>query len=177
MAKKGCKATKAEREAGARNLAKWKEKNPSGGNVTHGIYSKIIQKRYSDLRTREGKALLTIMQAIEKDIGKPFDARQSLLISLIRSKVIVIMCIGKYLESIPEIVDYEKGTVASVVDRTFFAASASLRSALNELYTGKNANARGKKTYEDLVKEMNKAEAAATASSSDLSRGRGPSHY
>jgi len=97
-----------------------------------------------------------VMKAIERDIGKPFDARQSLLISLIRSKVVIIMQIGKYLESVAEIVDYEQGTVPHVVDKTFFYASASLRSALNELYTGKNRNQKGKQTYEEIVAKMDK---------------------
>jgi len=160
-------------EAGKKNLEEWKRENPAGGNLTHGIYSKTIRKRYSDLRTLEGKALHSIMKAIEKDIGKPFDARQSLLISLIRSKIIIIMQIGKYLESIPEIVNYEEGTVPYVVDKTFFAASASLRSALNELYATGNVKNRGKKTYEQIVSEMKKASAATRAPSSDL-EGEGP---
>lgn len=164
-------------EAGKQNLATWKRENPAGGNLRHGVFSTVVRKKYKDKRTLEGKAVHSIMKAIEKDIGKPFDARQSLLISLIRSKVIIVMQIGKYLESQEEIVDYEKGTVPHVVDKTFFHASNSLRGALNELYNGKNSKQRGKKTYEDIVKEMNNAGAAATASSSDLSRGRGPSHY
>jgi hypothetical protein len=41
-----------------------------------------------------------------------------------------------------------------VVDKTFLSYSTSLRSALNELYSGKNAKARGKKTYEDIVAGM-----------------------
>jgi len=139
-----------------------KKKNKPGNTprlshkMTHGVTSKWVLNRYANKRTPEGKSLLTMMKAIESDIGKPFDARQSLLMSLIRSKIIIIMQIGKYLESREEIVDYETGSVAYVVDKTFFTASASLRSALNELYNGKNANARGKKTYEQIVAAMKK---------------------
>jgi hypothetical protein len=145
---------------------KWKQENPEAAklaNYQHGVYSQTIRNRYADKNTPEGKSLQAIMNGIEKDIGKPFDARQSLLMSLIRSKVIIITQIGKYLESQESIVDYEKGSVPHVVDKTFFTASSSLRSALNELYISKNANARGKKTYEDLVKEMKKASAATSS--------------
>jgi len=170
MAKKDKETTRRQRReakkrsaaAGRKNLRKWKEENPEAAklaNLRHGIYSKTIHKRYSDLRTRDGKELQAIMKAIEKDIGKPFDARQSLLMSLIRSKVIIIMQIGKYLESQESIVDYDKGSVAHVVDKTFFHASKSLRSALNELYATGNGKNRGKKTYEEIVSEMEKTAA------------------
>jgi hypothetical protein len=135
-------------DQGTLNLAK--------AQLEHGVQSKYIRNRYSDNNTPEGKALLAVMKAIEKDIGKPFDARQSMLMTLIRSKVVIIMQVGKYLESKEEIVDYEQGTVPHVVDKTFFTASASLRSALNELYTGRNAKQRGQKTYDDIVEEMKK---------------------
>lgn len=131
--------------------------------MSHGAYSKIVKKKYSDARTREGKALQAIMKAIEKDIGKPFDARQSLLMSLIRSKVVIIMQIGKYLESIPEIVDYDSGKVPYVVDRTFFTASSSLRSALNELYGDRCRGKKGGMTYEDVIESIRAKEAARTA--------------
>lgn len=124
--------------------------------MTHGVHSKWVLNRYANPSTAEGKSLKAVMNAIEKDIGKPFDARQSLLMSLIRSKVVIIMQIGKYLESKEEIIDYDQGKVPYVVDRTFFHASASLRQALNELYNGKNANAMGKRTYDEIVKEMQK---------------------
>ena len=137
-----------------------KKANGNGDKVPtamiHGANSQYMRNRYADKRTPEGQALLAIVGAIEKDIGKPFDARQSLLMSLIRSKVIVIMCIGKYLESVEEIVDYTQGTVAHVVDKTFFYASASLRSALKELYDGNKNKGKAKQTYEEIVKNMGK---------------------
>jgi hypothetical protein len=167
MAQRGQKSSKREAEAGKRNLEAWLKANPSRGNLRHGVYSRVIHNRYADRRTREGKTLQAILDAILEDIGPELDARQSLLMSLIRSKVIVIMCIGKYLESVEEIVDYEQGTVPHVVDKTFFYASASLRSALGELYATGNGKNRGKKTYEEIVSEMNKAEAATRAPSSD----------
>ena len=168
MAKKGQRSSRREAEAGKRNLEAWLKANPSRGNLRHGVFSTVVRKKYKDKRTREGKALHAIITAIEKDIGKPFDARQRLLMSLIRSKVLIITQIGKYLESQESIVDYEKGTVPHVVDKTFFAASTSLRSALNELYTGSNNKQRGKKTYDEIVAEMKKASTATRAQSSDL---------
>ena len=145
--------------ASPKSSLKKQEDNGNGKpprQMVHGVRSEYMKNRYSDKNTAEGKALVAVMQAIEKDIGKPFDARQSLVMSLIRSKVVIIMQIGKYLESIAEIVDYEQGSVPHVVDKTFFHASASLRSALNELYSGKNAKQKGKKTYEEIVAKMNK---------------------
>jgi hypothetical protein len=131
-----------------------KVEREEAAKILRGIIGKYVRNRYSDRSTPEGKALHAIITAIEKDVGKPFDARQSLLMSVIRSKIVVIMCIGKYLEATDEIIDYQQGSVPHVVDKTFLSYSTSLRSALNELYSGKNAKARGKKTYEDIVAGM-----------------------
>jgi hypothetical protein len=133
-----------------------KGQRPSRGNLRHGIYSRVIHNRYADRRTREGRGLQAIIDAIKEDIGSELDARQNLILALIRSKLIVVMQIGKYLESIPEIVDYNHGTVPPVVDKTFFHASGSLRSALNELYATANGKNKDKKTYEQIVSEMKK---------------------
>jgi hypothetical protein len=146
-------------QAGKENLRRWKEENPEAAklaNLRHGVYSETIRNRYSNPSTAEGKSLQAIMQAIEKDIGKPFDARQSLLMSVIRSKIIVVMQVSKFLESTPDLINYEKGTVPAVVDRTFSAASTSLRSALKELYETGNEKNRNQKSYEELVAEMKK---------------------
>jgi hypothetical protein len=157
LAKKGEKSSKAEREAGRRNLMKWKQENPDLAwqtNLRHGVYSKNIKNRYSDPNTPEGKSLQAILQAIEKDIGKPFDARQTILMGLIRSKLVIVMQVARYLESTSEIVDYDLGQVPPVVDKTFFTASNSLRNALNELYASANNKKSGEKTYEEIVQEM-----------------------
>jgi hypothetical protein len=46
MVKKKHNQTKAEREAGAANLAAWKATNPGQSNLKHGAHSVNIKKRY-----------------------------------------------------------------------------------------------------------------------------------
>ena len=147
-------------EAGKKNLATWKRENPAGGNLTHGIYSKTIYKRYSDLRTREGKALQAILDAIKEDIGSELDARQNLILALIRSKLIVVMQIGTYLESAAQIIDYNEGKAPPVIAQTFPSYTKGLTQLLNELY-GDN-RIKGKKgiTYEDVLESIKAKEAA-----------------
>ena len=153
-------------EAGKKNLATWKRENPAGGNLTHGIYSKTIRKRYSDLRTRDGKALQAILDAIKEDIGPELDARQNLILALIREKLIIILQIAKYIETSPYLIDWQSGTVPYIIDHTFPRYSAGLMKLLDSLYGDDGIKGRKGITYEDVIASI-KAEAAAGAPRSD----------
>jgi hypothetical protein len=153
-------------EAGKKNLATWKRENPAGGNLTHGIYSETTRKRYSDLRTRDGKALQAILDAIKEDIGPELDARQNLILALIREKLIIILQIAKYIETSPYLIDWQSGTVPYIIDHTFPRYSAGLMKLLDSLYGDDGIKGRKGITYEDVVESI-KAEAAARAPRSD----------
>ena len=92
MAKKGQKPTKAELEAGKKNLEEWKSENPGKSNLKHGAYSSQVRQRYSDKRTAEGRQLATVMQGLVQDLGgmSEINAAQALLLDNIRSKLIVL---------------------------------------------------------------------------------------
>ena len=153
-------------EAGKKNLAAWKRENPAGGNLTHGIYSKTIYKRYSDLRTREGKALQAILDAIKEDIGHEMDEREKIILALIREKLIIILQIAKYIETSPYLIDWESGTVPHIIDHTFPRYSAGLMKLLESLYGDDGIKSKKRITYEDVMESI-KAESAARAQSSD----------
>jgi len=160
MAKKGQRSSRREAEAGKRNLEAWLRENPSGGNLKHGIYSKTIHKRYSDLRTREGKTLQAIIDAIKEDIGSKLDARQNLILALIRSKLIVVMQIGTYLESTTQLIEYNEGKAPPVIAQTFPSYTKGLTQLLNELYGDDRIKGRKGITYEDVIESIKAKEAA-----------------
>lgn len=134
MAKRGQKSSKREAEAGKKNLEAWLRGNPSGGNLKHGIYPKISRRRFSDLRTREGKALNAILKGIVKEIGPELDTRQSVILALISAKLIVVLQIQKYLETLPELVNQREGKVPYIIEHTFPRYYAGLIKLLDSLY-------------------------------------------
>jgi hypothetical protein len=111
MAKKGGKATKAEREAGARNLAKWKEKNPSGGNLKHGAYSREVRRRFRDKRTTEGRNLQKTISALIEDIGgSELTPAQKQIICRIAKKLVILNPLGDYIEAQADRIIDEQGS-------------------------------------------------------------------
>ena len=151
-------------EAGKKNLATWKRENPSGGNVRHKIYSKISRRRFSDLRTREGKQLQAILDEIREDLGSRLDARQTLILALIRSKLIVAMQISAYLESAAQLIDYKEGKAPPVIAQTFPSYTKGLTQLLNELYGDDRIKGKKGITYEDVIESIKAREAARAPS-------------
>jgi hypothetical protein len=136
MVRKGQKATKLGAAAGARNLANWKSENPQGGNYKYGGYSGHIRQRYSDRRTKEGKQLASIMEALIEDLGGAADitAAQRLLLENIRSKLIVLLQISKYVDLQENIIN-SKGELLPCLGRGYTTYSESLRRDLEALFS------------------------------------------
>jgi hypothetical protein len=133
MDKKPHKQTKAELEAGAKNLAKWQAENPQGGNLKHGAYSRHFRKRYSDKRTTEGKQLAAALQNLVRDIGPDLSAGQCLLLDRIREKLIVLMQIGKYADQQLSLIN-EKGELLPCLGRNYTSFSEALRRDVEAIY-------------------------------------------
>ena len=127
--------TKKSNEAGAKNLAKWKAENPSGGNLKHGGWSRHFRKRYGDKRTREGKRLDGAINALVEDLGgsESVSAAQRLLLDNIRSKLIVLFQISKFVDRQPDIIDKNTGKLLSCLAHNFTSYSEALRRDLEAL--------------------------------------------
>lgn len=127
--------SKKSNEAGARNLAKWKAENPQGGRLNHGAYSRHFRKRYMDGRTREGKRLNGVINALIRDLGgnKNVSTTQKLLLDNIRSKLIVLFQISKYIDRQPSIIDNRTHELIPCLGRNFTGYSEALRRDLEAL--------------------------------------------
>jgi len=133
MAKKGKKSTLQEAEAGRQNLLAYREKNPAPA-LTHGAYSGTIRKRYSDKRTSEGRQLYAILEGLKADLGgaDKLTAAQCLILEGIRSKLIVLLQIGKYADHQVSLINV-RGELLPCLGRNYTGYSEALRRDLEAL--------------------------------------------
>jgi hypothetical protein len=125
---------KARRNAaGSRNLQVWKEKHPEGGNLRHGFYSGNIRRRYADKRTREGKELAGIMKAMVADLGGDPSASQGILLSSIKSKLVILLQVSRFLDQQPGVLTKD-GSLLPVLKNGFGHYSEALRRDLLALH-------------------------------------------
>ena len=138
MAKKKPKPTKAALEARKKNLLDWKADNPAGGSLKHGAHSDHIKRRYADGRTKEAKGLQAIIQGLVEDLGGQSDltSAQQLILDNIRSKLIVLLQIGKYVERQDSIIN-KAGELLPCLGRNYTTYSESLRRDLEALFAVK----------------------------------------
>jgi hypothetical protein len=94
----------------------------------HGALSKLTQARYKDHRYREAKQLRAIMTALAEDFGGQgnLTEAQKLLMGNIRSKLIVLFQIGKYIEARESIIN-EEGELIPCLGRHYTAFAEALR--------------------------------------------------
>lgn len=147
MAKKKATSTPAEAAAGEQNLNNWLAEHPSGGNLRHGMYSVQIRQRYSDRRTSEGAKLASIMKGLREDLGGNghIPTAAHLLLDSIKSKIIVILQIGKFVDRQIDLIDQKTGELLPCLGRNFTIYTESLRRDLEAL-----AAMAGKKKAPDL---------------------------
>ena len=153
MAAKGKKANKRESEAGQRNFAVWNKEHPERGNLKHGAHSEHVRKRYSDKRTKEGRQLSTIMDTLVNDLGGNSDitSAQRLLLDSIRSKIMVILQISKFVDRHESIIDSE-GTLLPCLGKNFITYSESLRRDLEALFSVKRKS--NSLSYEQVMRGL-----------------------
>ena len=118
--------------AGAKNLADWRKRNPEGGGVRHGAYSRHIKKRYTDARTTEGRELRATMDALRADLGG-ISAGQSIILSRVREKIIVLNRMGGYLDKLPVVIT-NKGELLGFLRSGYVTFSEALRRDIELLY-------------------------------------------
>jgi len=154
MVKKKHIQTQAEIEAGRQNLLDWKQDHPEGGNLKHGAYSHAIRQRYGDKRYREGKQLARIMKGLREELGGNGNISMAaqLILDSIKSKIVVILQIGKYVDRQIEIIDPKTGELLPCLGRNFTVYAESLRRDLQALAS--MAGSKKASSYKDVMKEL-----------------------
>ncbi|MCG2778986.1 MAG: hypothetical protein L6406_25200 [Desulfobacterales bacterium] len=147
------KVTKAFFEAGEKNLAKWLDKHPERGAVKHGAYSSTVRKRYTDMRTTEGKQLQAIIDGLIDDLGGKaiLTAAQNLLLQSIRSKLIVVLQISKFADCQISLVNSD-GELLPCLKSGYTTYSESVRRDLEALFSVKRKA--GSLSYETAMKAL-----------------------
>lgn len=120
--------------AGAANLATWKAKNPAGGGLTHGATSRHFRRRYSDLRTAEGKGLQAALDALVEDLGGDLRAGQLLVLPRVREKLITLALIGSWIDKQSDLLT-KTGDLLPVLKSSYLGYSESLRRDVEWLYS------------------------------------------
>ena len=119
-------------EIGTKNCLEHRPPTPA---LKHGAFSVQIRQRYSDKRTREGKQLAQIIKGLKEDLGGngniPMAAQ--IILDSIKSKIVVILQIGKYVDKQIELIDPKTGELLPCLGRNFTAYTESLRRDLEAL--------------------------------------------
>ena len=103
-----------------------------GHSTEHGGFSKHYAKRYSDLRTREGKKLREVMDGLTADLGGQPTVMQQLGLSNIRTKLIVLFQISKWIDKQESLIGPDQDLIP-VLRRSYLQYSNSLRQDLESL--------------------------------------------
>jgi len=132
---------------------------PKGGApVVHGAYSKETRRRYSDLRSREGKKLETVTKALIEDLGGAdnMTAGQCLLLDRVREKLIVLWQIGKFVDDRQGSVLDENGALLPCLGRNYVSYSEALRRDVQELYNQACKKPSKVPTLKDIIEAHDK---------------------
>jgi len=153
VARKGKKSTSQEAAAGQQNLEKWLAEHPSRGNLRHGAYSVHIRKRYDDGRTANGKKLALIMADLVADLGgaAALTAPQRLLLENIRSKLIVLFQISRYIATQKSIITPD-GSLLPCLRYGFTTFSEACRRDLEVLFGFKRKRVHA--PYDKIIKDL-----------------------
>ena len=118
----------------------------------HNFYrSGPVAERYSDLRTKEGKRLRAILDAITNDLGgqERLNGGPRLLLDTLQSKLIVVLHIGEYVDKQKRIINKD-GELLPVFGKSYLAYLNSIRLTLAELYKGFD-NRKPMQTLEEYI--------------------------
>ena len=103
-----------------------------GHNLRHGAKSAHVRKRYSDLRFKEGKRLKEVMDALTADLGGQPSIMQELALGNIRTKLIIIFQIGKYIDEQASLIGPDQDLLP-ILRNSYLGYSNSLRADLESL--------------------------------------------
>lgn len=153
MSKKKRIPTPQEVAAGEQNLKTWLQDHSSRGNLKHGAYSGAIRRKFEDKRTSPGRQLAAIMTDLIVDLGGAavLTAPQRLLLENIRSKLIVLFQISKYISRQESIIS-PAGELLPCLGRNYTTYSEALRRDLEALFALKRKPA--SKSYDSVLKAL-----------------------
>ena len=122
-------------------------------NTRHGAYSRHVRKRFTDGRTREGRQLRAVIDALIDDLGghDNLNAGQRLLLDTIQSKLIVILQVSRYVDRQKEII--KGGELIPVLGKNYLAYLNSLRLTLADLYKDYGKNKTKVPTIQEIISE------------------------
>lgn len=121
----------AKRAAGASNLAAWRAKNPSGGNVKHRGRSRLVQRKLFDLRTSEGRELAATMRELADDLG-PLSPGQKIIMRNVAAKLAITRAIIAWADLQPAVV--AKGELLPILAQNFVTYTGAIQRGIRELY-------------------------------------------
>ncbi len=100
----------------------------------HGAYSRRVQRLYKDKRTGPGRELARVMNQLIEDLGgaSSLTQAQHLLLDLVRSKLIILMQLGAYLDKQTNIIGGD-GKPLEVLNSLHLNYSKALRQDLETL--------------------------------------------
>lgn len=100
----------------------------------HGAYSRRVTRMYKDKRTGPGRKLAMVMNQLIDDLGgaSSLTQAQHLLLDLVRSKLIILMQLGAYLDKQTNIIDGQ-GKPLEVLNSLHLNYSKALRQDLETL--------------------------------------------
>lgn len=150
------KGKKTLAKLGTKRLLDWQKENPdkaAARRLTHGAHSRTIRQRYSDKRTREGKALAEIISGLINDLGGPDELTtgHNILLSNIKAKLIVVMQIGKFSDRAESLIN-PSGEIIPALGRNFVTYTESLRRDIECLFGIKRGKAQ--QSYEKALNAL-----------------------
>ena len=131
-----------------------RRKNKGRGIVEHGAYSRGIRRKYTDLRTIEGKQLRDAINGIIEDLGgiENISNAQRLILDGVKGKLIVLFQVGKYVDKTESLVD-ENGALLTCLSRSYVQYTESIRRDMEALY-GIGRKERKQPSYRDAVRRL-----------------------
>ena len=106
-------------------LSEYKKKPP-------GSRSRYVKRRFTDLRSRQGKQLAAIVRELEDDLG-PLTAGQKVILENTRAKLAIVRSIASWVER-QESVVREDGQLLPILAANFIAYTNAIRLGIVALY-------------------------------------------
>jgi len=100
--------------------------------IPPGPRSRFVKRRFTDLRSREGKELAAIIGELEQDLGPP-NPGQRVLLETLRAQLAVARAVASWAEQQPAIVQQD-GRLLPALGENFLAYTNSIRLGIVALY-------------------------------------------
>ena len=134
-------------------MKKKKEERVYGQHrISHGAHSGTIRQKYSDRRTTEGKQPADIMSGLVSDLGGQgaITNAQRLTLANIRTKCIVLLQIGKYIDKQDSVIN-SNDELIPCLGRGFTAYSEAIRRDLEALFKFNQGKKNAVPSIEDII--------------------------